>query len=83
MVRADNWGNFRDFIEAKVGWPVTVSNATLFTAGELWDAFLFTQRVLKDTTRNNFRGYNWLQLMDNWGAQYMECSLWLATGAAT
>jgi len=35
---ADNWGNFGDFAEAKLGWPVTASNATLFTVGELWDA---------------------------------------------
>ena len=34
---ADNWGNFGDFFEAKLGWPVTASNATLFTVGELWD----------------------------------------------
>lgn len=79
VMQVDNFGPYADILEPRVAWRLASKSATIFTVGELWDAFVLTDTVNADVEKVNFDSYNWINFMAN--NPFM--SLWLATGVVS
>lgn len=64
------FGGFPDFLEARIGWPITAAGADREWVGDLWDACVFQDDVDKDVESlaidvSTVDGEDWVNYMDN------------------